>query len=343
MKPVFLDMVGNRALLDRVANDLLTQKLSHAYVLEGPRGSGKHMLAARIAAAIACEQKEDPRAALPCMHCVQCRKVFDGNSPDVIYINREEKASIGVDAIRFLKSDVLIPPNDISAKIYIIEEAHLLTEQAQNALLLTLEEPPPYVLFLLLCESTATLLETVRSRSQTLRLEPIPIEAIDRAITLQSPDAVQLKKTNEKEYFEVLAAADGNIGKAISLLNPKTRQPILNQRANTRELIRLMSSRKNSALSMRFLKKLPQKREELIEQMQSFLYCARDLLLFKQTDFAPLCFFSDREEVGELSYGFTTPELLLLCQTIEETVGSLQRNANIRLTLTAFATQTGLF
>ncbi|MBE6601705.1 MAG: hypothetical protein E7637_04265 [Ruminococcaceae bacterium] len=343
MKPVFSDMVGNRELLKRLSNDILTQKLAHAYVIEGPRGSGKHMLAQRIAAAIGCEAQRDESAALPCMHCTQCRRIFGGNCPDIIYVRREDTATIGVDVVRFLKSDVLVPPNDISTKVYVIEEAHLLTEQAQNALLLTLEEPPPYVLFLLLCDTAATLLDTVRSRAPTLRLEPIPIEAIDRCISKTNADAAQLKKSNEQEYFEVLAAANGSIGTALRLLNPKTREPILQLRNNAREFARLVSVRKNSATSFLFLKKLPQKREELIEQMQLFLYCMRDLLLVKQTETAPLCFFAKSEDAFDFAYHFTTPELLSLCAKIDETVDTLQRNANVRLTLTAFATATGLF
>ena len=195
MKPVFSDVVGNTALCQRISSDILLQNLSHAYILEGAKGSGKHMLAWRIAAALACDKKEDANAPLPCMSCPSCHKLLGGNSPDVIFVNRGDKATLGVDAIRELKRDIWIAPNDLSAKIYIIEDAHTMTEQAQNALLLTLEEPPSYALFLLLTENAASLLETIRSRAPTLRTEPIEPDEIDKYLSkngLNGSDFFQL-------------------------------------------------------------------------------------------------------------------------------------------------------
>ena len=150
----FSDMVGNEALRLRLARDVREKTLSHAYLLEGARGSGKHMLALRIAMALACEHREEHSSPLPCMHCASCKKILDGNSPDVIWLRREDKATVGVEGVRRIRSDVYVAPHELDAKIYIIEDAHLMTTQAQNALLLTLEEPPSYVLFLLLCGHT---------------------------------------------------------------------------------------------------------------------------------------------------------------------------------------------
>lgn len=341
MKPVFSDVVGNRPLCRRFSDDILSQKLSHAYILEGAKGSGKHMLAWRIAAALACERQHDENAPLPCMNCPSCHKIFGGNSPDVIFVNRGDKATLGVEVIRDLKRDIWIAPNDISAKIYIIEDAHTMTEQAQNALLLTLEEPPSYVLFLLLTENAASFLETIRSRAPTLRTEPIEPAEIDRCLS-KNAEASLLKKNSPTEYFEIIAAADGSIGNALTLLDAKNRKPILSRRTNAKEFVRLCASRKNSAASLKFLNGLPQKRDELNAQMTAILYCLRDLLLLKQSESVPLCFFADREEAAEIAYEFTTPELLTLCKKIEETVSSLKRNANVRLTLTTLAVNTGL-
>lgn len=341
MKPVFSDVVGNSALCQRFAGDILSQKLSHAYILEGAKGSGKHLLAWRIAAALACEKQEDANAPLPCMSCPSCRKIFGGNSPDVILINRGDKATLGIEPIRELKRDIWIPPNDISAKIYILEDVHTMTEQAQNALLLTLEEPPAYVLFLLLTENAAALLETIRSRAPTLRTEPLELEQIDSYLA-KNPEASLLKRNSPTEYFEMLAAANGSIGRALTLLDAKQRKPILAQRENSKEFVRLCASRRNSAAALKFLNGWGQKRDELIAQMTEILYCLRDLMLLKQTENAPLCFFADREEALHLAYDFTTPELLSLCKKIEESIASLQMNANVRLTLTTLAVNTGL-
>ena len=341
MKPVFSNVVGNRELCQRISRDILSKSLSHAYILEGPRGSGKHLLAWQIAAALACEGHDDPSSPLPCMNCPSCKKIFGGQALDVTVIGREDKATLGVEAVRDLKREIHIPPNDIPAKVYIIEDAHLMTQQAQNALLLTLEEPPSYVLFLLLAENSEALLETVRSRAPTLRTEPLDTEEIDRYLSKNS-EASLLKRNAPAEYAEILVSANGCIGKALELLDPKNRKPILQQRAAAKEFIQLCAARKNSAATMKFLGSLGQKRDELTAQFHAILYCLRDLLLLKQSDTVPLCFYADREEAAARSYEFTTPELLTLCDRVNEAIATLQINANVRLTLTAFAINAGL-
>lgn len=342
MRQALIDIVGNEALRQRLCRELTNETLSHAYILEGVRGSGKHTIAIEIAAALACEHRQDDAVPLPCGNCAACKKILSGNSPDVIRIGRGDKATLGVEAIRELRNDCFIAPNDLSVKLYLIEDAHLMTVQAQNAFLLTLEEPPPYVLFLLLCESTAPLLETIRSRAPTLRTEPIPTAQIDEYLRSKCPNARTLQTTDPTAYSEILTAADGSIGRAIALLDPKLHKPILERRANAREFVRLCLQKRNSASVLRFLNGLPQKREELIEQCNECLLCLRDLLLCKQTDHAPLCFFSDRNEACTLSYGFTTPALLSLCDHITETAERLRLNANVRLTMTAMLMNCGL-
>ncbi len=342
MKRAFTDVVGNETLRQKLSREILQKKLSHAYLLEGSAGTGKHMLALRIAAALACEHADDDSAPLPCMQCAACRKILSGNSPDVIYINRKEKATLGVEEIRGLKSDVYIPPNDLDVKIYIVEDAHLLTEQAQNAFLLTLEEPPSYVLFLLLCESTSALLETVRSRAPTLRTEPLSPALMREHLTKTNEDAKALQQAAPHELDEILASSDGSLGRALRLLNPVARKPLLAKRETAREFIRLVSDRTNAAATLRFLNGLGKKREELISNLELCRLCLRDLLLLKQTEEAPLCFFANREEALAFTYSFTAPELLRLCAELENACDKLQMNANVRLTLTAMAVQTGL-
>ncbi len=342
MRSAFDDIVGNEKLRYRLFSDIAEQKMTHAYIIEGTRGSGKHMLGLRIAAALACEKRTDEHAALPCRTCASCHKILGGNSPDVIYIRRGDKASIGVEEIRGLRQDVYIAPNDTASKIYMIEDAHLMTVQAQNALLLTLEEPPPYVLFLLLCESAESLLETIRSRAPVLRTEPIPTDLIRAHITRINAEAARLSKNEPAEFSELLAAADGSIGQALELLEPKRRRPILASRAAAREFVALCAARRNSAAALRRLSGMGQKREELAEQLGTLLVCLRDLLLCKQSERVPLCFFSEREEACKLSYSFTTPELLNLIDSIDDALDRLRKNANVRLTLTNLAVRCGL-
>ena len=342
MRPILTDVVANERLRARLGEELVAGKLSHAYILSGERGFGKHTLALHLAAALACERQTDTHTPLPCLACAACRKILDGNSPDVIYVNRGDKATLGVDPIRELRQDVYIPPNDLSVKIYIIEEAHLMTTQAQNAFLITLEEPPAYVLFLLLCENTSLLLETVQSRAPVLRLEPVPSEAILQHIIKTVPEAKRMWESDRAALEEIVVAADGSIGRALELLDPKLYKPLSDRRELARTFARLCASPKNAGETMRFLNRLGAKRDELIEQLSTILLCLRDLLLSKQTENAPLCFFSDREEAASLAYSFTTPALLSLCDCVSDATDRLRANANVRLTLTAMAQQCGL-
>ena len=342
MNRFFDGVAANEALRTRIGQEIAAGTLSHAYIIEGPRGSGKHTLALQISAALSCERRTDASSPLPCKRCPSCQKILGGNSPDVITIGREDKATLGVEAIRKLKTDVWVMPNDTDVKIYLIEDAHLMTVQAQNALLLTLEEPPSYVLFFLLCESTAPLLETIRSRAQTLHTEPVPSRVMDDYLCRHSSDASALKATNPTEYYEILATADGKLGMALELLDPKARKPLLEQRATAREFIRLCSERRSSEASLRYLNSLSQKRDHLTAQLSTVLLCLRDLILTKQTENAPLCFFADAEEAASLAYHFTMPELLRLSGAINEAIDRLRVNANIRLTLISLAVQAGM-
>lgn len=337
MRPILSDVVANEGLRARLGNELLAGKLSHAYIFSGGRGFGKHTLALHLAAALACERQTDARSPLPCLTCPACRKILEGNSPDIIYVNRGDKATLGVDPIRELRQDVYIPPNDLSIKVYIIEEAHLMTQQAQNAFLLTLEEPPTYVLFLLLCENPSLMLETVRSRAPVLRLEPVPNNLILQHICKKVPEAKRMWESDRTSLEELLVAANGSIGRALELLDPKLYKPLFERRELARTFARLCASPKNTGEAMRFLNSLGTRRDELIEQLDTILLCLRDLLLCKQTENAPLCFFFDSEEASSLAYAFTTPTLLSLCDSISDATDRLRANANVRLTVIAMA------
>ena len=342
MRPILSDVIANERLRARLGDELTASKLSHAYILVGERGFGKHTLALHLAAALACENQKDNSKSLPCLSCPSCRKILAGNSPDIIYINRGDKATLGIDPIRELRQDVLIPPNDLSVKVYIIEEAHLMTTQAQNAFLLTLEEPPAYVLFLLLCENPSLMLETIRSRAPVLRLEPVPNGLILQHICEKVPEAKRMWESDKASLEEIVVAADGSIGRALELLDPKLYKPLSDRREIARTFARLCASPKNTAETMRFLNSLGARRDELIEQFGIILICLRDLLLLKQTENTPLCFFPDREEASSLAYAFTTPALLSLCDSVSEATDRLRANANVRLTVTAMAQECNL-
>lgn len=355
------NVIGNRELLERLDRDIRSGQLSHAYILDGREGSGRHTIAYRICAAIACENrpgqilsrvededqmgffdafeplppKEIPAdAPLPCGECPACRKVLEGTCPDIHVIGKEGKASIGVDAIRFLRSDVLIPPNDLDTKIYVIEDADSMTVQAQNALLLTLEEPPPYVLFLLLCNGADNLLETIRSRAPVLRTCPISDGEIR--------DYLKSRRCSlsEEDLNAVILRADGCIGQALTLADARAVKPILKMRETCDEFLKVCASRRYDGLPA-LIPRFGNKREGVMELIAMITLATRDLILLRHSEDVGLKYFTNRVEAEELACRFTTRALMGLYQALNRAAESLEANGNIRLTLTKLVVELG--
>ncbi len=354
-------VIGNRDLLQRLDRDIRAGKLSHAYILDGRSGSGRHTIARHICASIACENRpgqvlshrddEDqmgffdliapppPReipadAPLPCLKCPACEKVLEDKCPDIRVIGRDGKASIGVEAIRFLRQDVLIPPNDLDTKVYIIEDAETMTVQAQNALLLTLEEPPPYILFLLLCDGADALLETIRSRAPILRTQPIQDSDIR--------DCLRARRCtlSEEDLNAVILRADGCIGQALTLADARAVKPILKMRETCDEFMGVCAARRYDSLPA-VLTHFGNKRDSVTELLSLINLAVRDLILLRHGDTVKLKYYTDRDSAEELACRFTTKSLLNLCKTLENAADSLEGNGNIRLTLMRMAVELG--
>ena len=334
MKQALTAIVGNSALRQRFGEDARLGRFPHACILEGARGTGKHTIATMTAAALVCERKDDPAAPIPCLSCPTCKKVLEQKFPDLITIGRENgRATIGVETVRFLKEDVHVVPNDADAKIYIIEDADLMTPQAQNAFLLTLEEPPSYVHFLLLCEHSEFLLETIRSRAPIFRTEPITKDEIDRYLCEHDPRAVDLKRTNPKEYAELLTASGTGIGQALAFLDTGEWAPVRARRALVEELITAALDQEGAKRILPLLLKIPQKRDAVEQYLLSAADAVRDLMLLKKSDRARLSFYADQTEALEQSDKASLLFLDRLLQAILAALAENDRNANLRLCL----------
>ena len=340
MREYLSRVVGNMALRARLGEELSRGAVSHAYIIEGPFGSGKHTLAHEIATALSCENREKKGIALPCGICPTCRKIAAGNSPDVITVSREEdKATMGIDVIRALREDVPLYPNDLDVKIYIIEDAHTMTTQAQNALLLTLEEPPPFVMFLLLAERAELLLETIRSRAPILRMQPInDAQMREYLLCADRPEvAREAKALSAGDFSALLRMSNGCIGRALVLLEEKKRAPVMAKRADAEKLCRLLSQMRSPDELLALLLSFGTAREDLIARLQLITEALRDLMLLSYTENAPLIFFTDRAAAEDLSACFAAERLQGFLQATEQTMETLSMNANTRLTLFRYA------
>lgn len=143
-----------------------------SYIFEGAKGSGKETMAKYFSAHILCENNP------PCLECNACKTLYAGTNPNVITISNDDKAEIGAAKIRELVTDVFIRPQSAEKKIFIIKNAHLMNETAQNSLLKVIEEPPEYAVFILLCENRNKILPTILSRCTSVLIPPLSNDEI---------------------------------------------------------------------------------------------------------------------------------------------------------------------
>lgn len=165
----FTSMVGQEAIVRTLRNQVASGRIAHAYLFCGTRGTGKTSTAKIMARAVNCEQPVDGN---PCGECPSCKRILAEESLDIIEM--DAASNNGVDEIRELRDNVKYPPQNGRYKVYIIDEVHMLSTQAFNALLKTLEEPPESVIFILATTEPQKLLPTILSRCQRFDFGRIP-------------------------------------------------------------------------------------------------------------------------------------------------------------------------
>jgi DNA polymerase-3 subunit gamma/tau len=208
----FSDMVGQEAIIQTLKNTLSSGKLAHAYLFTGPRGTGKTSTARLLAKTINCL---NPQNGEPCNVCAQCREITNGSSFNVMEI--DAASNRGIDSIRELREKVMMPPTTGKYKVYILDEAHMLTTEAFNALLKTLEEPPPHAIFVMATTEVHKLLPTVLSRCQRFDFKRFTLrQLVDRLHYVAQQEHIEMQPGS----VELIArAASGGMRDALSLLD----------------------------------------------------------------------------------------------------------------------------
>ena len=208
----FDKLVGQEFVVSTIENAIQSGRIAHAYLFSGPRGVGKTSSARLLAKALNCEHGP---TAHPCGKCVSCKEISQGYSVDVIEIDGASNTS--VNDIRVIKDEVLFPPQSSRYKIYIIDEVHMLSTSAFNALLKTIEEPPEYIIFIFATTELQKVPATIRSRCQQFHFQLIPLETIKGC--LREAASEMNIKADEDALFWIAREGNGSMRDAYTLFD----------------------------------------------------------------------------------------------------------------------------
>jgi DNA polymerase-3 subunit gamma/tau len=208
----FDELAGQEFVRSTLKSSLEKGSIAHAYLFSGPRGCGKTSAARILARSLNCEKGP---SAEPCGLCSACREIRNGSSLDVIEI--DGASNTGVNDVRQIKDEVLFPPNAGKYKVYIIDEVHMLSNNAFNALLKTIEEPPPYIIFIFATTELHKVPATIKSRCQQFAFRAIPIEDIQRM--LRETCAEMNIQAEDEALFWIAREATGSMRDAYTLFD----------------------------------------------------------------------------------------------------------------------------
>lgn len=282
----FDEVVGQKYIIQTIKNSIKNEKIGHAYIFSGPRGIGKTTIARIIAKAVNCPNVKE---ANPCNNCVACKSINEGSSIDVIEI--DAASNNGVEEMRNLLEKVNFLPGSFKYKIYIIDEVHMLSISAFNALLKTLEEPPMHVIFILATTEPHKVPATILSRCQRFDFKPL----CTTEIKAQLEKVKELENINiNDEALEVIAeAAEGGMRDALSILDQVsaygneeiTAEDINNitGRVSTNDILRLLKLISDVKVSdaLDAANDILNKGKEVNTLIQAMLSMCRDIILYQ--------------------------------------------------------------
>ena len=335
----FSDVVGQKGVTDTLRAQLETGKLSHAYLFTGTRGTGKTSCAKILAKAVNCL---DPQDGNPCNCCAACRAIDDGSCMDVLEI--DAASNNGVDSVRILRDDAIYTPSEVKKRVYIIDEVHMLSIAAFNALLKIIEEPPEHLLFILATTELNKVPATILSRCQRFsfrRLRPEDIAGRLNFIAYQ--EGIQI----EPAALRLLSRlADGALRDGVSLLDQcasactgeLTEELVcrtlgLAGAKRTAELL-MAAAKQDTAAALSLFETLYAEGKDLGALFDELSALCRDLLVLKaapKSGISMLSGIADEAQAVELEKCLTPAELLRDLSLVQAAKGAVGKNDDARV------------
>lgn len=310
----FKDIIGHEQVISHMQNAIRQKRFSHAYLLCGEAGSGKRLAAEAFAKTILCEEG----GIEACGKCKSCKQIESGNHPDFKSVVRE-KATLGVKEIREqVTADVQIKPYSSEYKIYLIDEAEKMTEEAQNALLKTIEEPPEYAVFLLSVSRQELLLQTVLSRCVILPFYPVATGKIKNFL---------MEKKGVPDYLAESAAvfSGGLPGRAVAYAESES---FTEQRTEVLHLVKRIDEMTMAEITEQ-VKLFAAKKDAATEYLDMILLWYRDVLLYKATKDANMLMFKGELEAVASQAGKRSFENLQgITEALEQVKQRMKANVN---------------
>ncbi len=316
----FGNIIGQEQIKAHLQGALESKKVSHAYIINGEKSSGKEFIARIFAMALQCEQEGTD----PCNECRSCKQALSGNQPDILYVSHEKPNTISVDDIRVqVNNNVAVKPYSSRYKVYIINEAEKMTPQAQNALLKTLEEPPEYVVILLLVSNVNTLLPTVLSRCVLLNMKPVRDSLMKKYLMeeLRVPDY---------KADVCVAFARGNVGKAKALASSEEFE---NVKSEALGLLKYVQDMEIPEIVMA-IKRIGEYRLEVNDYLDILAIWYRDVLLFKATaDVNHLVFREEIQTIRKVAGRSSYEGIENVIRALDKAKRRLDANVNFDLAM----------
>ena len=328
MRQIFPSLIGNTKTKERLAPLIKSGRLPHAFLIDGAPGSGRYTLALELAAAINCLNRDNEGTSLPCGVCDMCKKIKGTGSLDVKVLKKaDDKATIGVNEVKELRSDMYLSSTEAEYTVYIIRDAEKMTPEAQNALLIVLEEPPAKVKIILISNGLDKILTTIRSRAQYIPTSRFTTEELIRYV--KKPEGM-----TEERFLALARCSDGRVGRLKELSSPEIAEEIEEKRRTVSSLVDAFADGMKYSHIMRAFSLLPEKRGELTEILEEAINALRDMLVARQTDsFTPL-FFLNVTEAKEKAKSISPKRLLKIQELLKEAILSCTKNANVQALIT---------